>query len=71
VKTRGLTGLKSIFRSVVGRAAVIVLIYMKTGLLPPLCMSVCLSLCDAVENPYFLDTLVTKYPKIFGKLKSL
>jgi hypothetical protein len=71
VKSRGLANLKAIFRSVLGRAAVIVLIHWRTGLLPPLCISVCLSICDALENPYFLDTLATKYPKFFGGLTSI
>lgn len=71
VKSRGLANLKSTFRNVLLRAGVIVLIYWRTGLLPPLCVSVCLSICDGIENPYYLDTLMNKYPKIFGGLKNL
>ena len=71
VKTNALSKLKGIFKSVMGRAAVIVLIHWKTGMLPPLFISVCFSVCDAIENPYYVDTLVKLYPRVFGGLESL
>ena len=71
VKTDILTKLKSSFRGVVGRALVICLIHWRTGMLPPLFISVCLSFCDAFEIPDFLDTLTNGFPKVFGSLANV
>lgn len=70
-KSSALSEGKSLFWSIMGRAVVVFFIHARTGMQPPLLISVLMGLFSIMENPYCLDTLISSYPKIFGKLNDL
>jgi hypothetical protein len=60
----------SIFKALLVRAGLIVAIHWKTGLMPPLVVSVIMGFFSMIENDYYYQVMYSVSPRLFDTLYS-